>query len=404
MKIRKSPLVLVFRSVAAQQLKRARPLYFDEMRRLPSPMIRQALPLLVVIVVLISSPDSWLSCCSRSSGCFCQAGEPEFNVLIGQMERNVLEFAQLIQFYHAERCPKNQSRGLLRDCNATNYHELLSILPGQECITEKDMEGWKLDVCTAVPGGSGGGSSSSLCAGVLWDYTTSAVRLPLSEVKDPITYHPKSHVAIETICYSAYMDQYLRSQRFSGRSSSYWAQAYFGSATGANRIYPGRTSATAGVYDPRRRPWYIAAASGPKNVIVIIDDTAANAADDDDLIIIEQIKTLAHRTISNLTVADSFAVVAISATKTSSKRIYNEENDLYDLNLTKHELLREIDAFQTTTATTTTTTKMTIADAFAKAFGILDEAKGKGRCAATAILFLTPGGSPSDNDTDRTQR
>jgi hypothetical protein len=370
-------------------------------------IIRPALPVLVVIVVLISSPDSRLSCCRY---CFCQAGEPEFNVLIDQMERNVLEFARVIQSYHAERCPKNQSsRGALRDCNATNYHELLSILPGQECITEEDMEGWKLDVCTAaVPGGSSG-SSSSLCAGVLWDYTTSAVRLPLSEVKDPITYHPKSHVAIETICYSAYMDQYLRSQRFSGRSSSYWAQAYFGSATGAFRIYPGRTSATAGLYDPRRRPWYIAAASGPKNVIVIIDDTTTTTTDD--LIIMEQIKTLAHRTISNLTTADSFAVVALSATKTSSKRIYNEENDLYDLNQTKHELLREIDAFQpATTPTTTATVKMTIADAFAKAFLILDKANGKGRCAATAILLLTPGigatsTSPSDNnDTDRTQR
>jgi hypothetical protein len=367
-------------------------------------IIRQALPLLVVIVVLISSPDSWFSCCRRSSSyCFCQAGEPEFNVLIGQMERNVLEFAQLIQFYHAERCPKNQSRGALRDCNATNYHELLSILPGQECITEDDMEGWKLDVCTAVPGGSDGGSSSSLCAGVLWDYTTSAVRLPLSEVTDPITYYPKSRVAVETICYSAQMDQYLRSKWFSG--SSYWAQAHFGSATGAFRIYPGRTSATAGVYDPRRRPWYIAAASGPKNVIVIIDDiTTANTADDN-LLIMEQIKILAHRTISNLTTADSFAVVALSAMKTSSKRIYNEENDLYDLNQTKHELLREIDAFQTTTTTTTTTPKMTIADAFAKAFQIMDKANGKGRCAATAILFLTPGGGDTlSNDADRTQR
>ncbi|XP_070196192.1 voltage-dependent calcium channel subunit alpha-2/delta-2-like [Littorina saxatilis] len=51
---------------------------------------------------------------------------------------------------------------------------------------------------------------------------------------------------------------------------------YFGSTTGVTRLYPGREWSTnfAGFYndyDPRVRPWYIAATSGPKDVIIVLD-------------------------------------------------------------------------------------------------------------------------------------
>ncbi|PVD23318.1 hypothetical protein C0Q70_16586 [Pomacea canaliculata] len=51
---------------------------------------------------------------------------------------------------------------------------------------------------------------------------------------------------------------------------------YFGSTTGVTRLFPGREWSTnfAGFYndyDPRVRPWYIAATSGPKDVIIVLD-------------------------------------------------------------------------------------------------------------------------------------
>ncbi|XP_074641618.1 voltage-dependent calcium channel subunit alpha-2/delta-2-like [Tubulanus polymorphus] len=51
---------------------------------------------------------------------------------------------------------------------------------------------------------------------------------------------------------------------------------YFGSITGVLRMYPGREWETnfAGFYndyDPRTRPWYIAATSGPKDVVIVLD-------------------------------------------------------------------------------------------------------------------------------------
>ena len=51
---------------------------------------------------------------------------------------------------------------------------------------------------------------------------------------------------------------------------------YFGSEEGLVRLYPGREWDTNFVgfyndYDPRVRPWYIAATSGPKDVVIILD-------------------------------------------------------------------------------------------------------------------------------------
>ena len=51
---------------------------------------------------------------------------------------------------------------------------------------------------------------------------------------------------------------------------------YFGSNAGLVRTFPGREWDTnfAGFYndyDPRLRPWYIAATSGPKDVVIVLD-------------------------------------------------------------------------------------------------------------------------------------
>lgn len=51
---------------------------------------------------------------------------------------------------------------------------------------------------------------------------------------------------------------------------------YYGSTAGVFRLFPGREWDTnfAGFYndyDPRLRPWYIAATSGPKDVVIVLD-------------------------------------------------------------------------------------------------------------------------------------
>ena len=51
---------------------------------------------------------------------------------------------------------------------------------------------------------------------------------------------------------------------------------YFGAIEGLVRMYPGREWSVnfAGFYkdyDPRVRPWFISATSGPKDVVIILD-------------------------------------------------------------------------------------------------------------------------------------
>jgi hypothetical protein len=200
------------------------------------------------------------------------------------------------------------------------------------------------------------------------------------------------------ICFSSFMDQYLSARRSDASRSQYWSQAYFGSVTGAFRIYPGRTgpfSSTA--YDPTRRPWYVAASSGPKNVVLIIDASSVN---DDDRIIQQQMKVFANRTIDSLTLGDGIAVVVVtppsSNTTTMGKYITNANDFLYNGVNEKKNLTKEIDGLWRSTSTET----KTINDAFLKAFAILDKA-GDG-CTSTAMLFLTAGGGhhATTNDTD----
>ena len=48
-----------------------------------------------------------------------------------------------------------------------------------------------------------------------------------------------------------------------------YGSAYIGTIHGITRIYPSSTQCLS--YDPRFRPWYIAATSGGKNIILAID-------------------------------------------------------------------------------------------------------------------------------------
>eukprot|EP00055_Hartaetosiga_balthica_P000070 m.135582 g.135582 ORF g.135582 m.135582 type:complete len:568 (-) comp10085_c0_seq1:193-1896(-) len=46
---------------------------------------------------------------------------------------------------------------------------------------------------------------------------------------------------------------------------------YFGAPSGFYRIYPGVPQQTCNSYDPRLRPWYVAATSGPKDIVIVLD-------------------------------------------------------------------------------------------------------------------------------------
>ncbi len=55
---------------------------------------------------------------------------------------------------------------------------------------------------------------------------------------------------------------------------------YFGSNTGVHRVFPGHEWRRNFIglhedFDPRTRPWYVAASSGPKDVVMVLDSSSS---------------------------------------------------------------------------------------------------------------------------------
>ena len=74
-------------------------------------------------------------------------------------------------------------------------------------------------------------------------------------------------VNFETIVYSNFLCTLL---------FHYYSYQFFGSSTGFTRVYPGRPWQRNVIgfredFDPRFRPWFVGATSGPKDVVIIVD-------------------------------------------------------------------------------------------------------------------------------------
>ena len=111
------------------------------------------------------------------------------------------------------------------------------------------------------------------------------------------------------MCYSRSLEDYFIKKR--DDDAAYWSSfgiesptMFFGSQEGMFRIFPGRQWATCGEFDPRVRPWYIAASSGPKNVILVLDTSGSMKGPR-----MELLKKAAIRVVETLTVGDRVAIV-----------------------------------------------------------------------------------------------
>ena len=80
---------------------------------------------------------------------------------------------------------------------------------------------------------------------------------------------------------------------------------YIATPTGFYRYYPGSAAIECSIFDPRIRPWYIAATSGPKNVILVLDVSSSMILYDR----LARLKTAAKRVLQTLTLFDHVGVV-----------------------------------------------------------------------------------------------
>jgi len=301
-----------------------------------------------------------------------EAGEKEFEELIEKMEDDVLELAREAEELYKNRCDDTS----LEQCYKGNYKNCVSELPGQQCIGGEDY---------AQPACGKGEVCSSL-----WDYTTSVVRLP-DDLTDRYS-NPRDNQVIETVCFTQALDEYLTDKH--DANIDYWDKIdvpppwfHYGAHNGVFRIYPGRQTRSCGGYDPRQRPWYIAASSGPKNVILILDTSGSMRG-----LRLELMKQAAKQVINSLTVGDRVAVVEFGSRATLHA---DRSRYLYEANVVnKKILIKAIDMFYPSGLTN-------FLDAFQKAFRVLDNSIQEELHVPcnTAILFLTDGKMTAPEDT-----
>lgn len=159
---------------------------------------------------------------------------------------------------------------------------------------------------------------------------------------------------------------------------------YIGTPTGVFRVYPGDVEEHCASFDPRVRPWYIAATNGPLNVILVLDASASMV----------RYNRLVLMKKAALGIVDTFSLV-------------NHIGVIIFSDTAKHKNLTENDTLVRATHKNIEAMKATInnmdadigwktnfEDAFREAFALLNRSESAGPEAAqcfNVILFLTDG-------------
>jgi hypothetical protein len=196
-----------------------------------------------------------------------QANLNDLEAMFDKIEMDTRNFARYMETLIMTE--KKCSSATERACMFGNYDDCTSEYPEASCPGND----YALPVC-------GDGKEGS--CGALFDFTASTVRLaPTIETEQ--TGNPKALSVQETICSTLPADDYMREETV--QNSEYWSDfsvsppAYlYGADNGVFRIFPGNPHSCPngkGDYDPRIRPWYVSASSGPKDIVFVLDTSGS---------------------------------------------------------------------------------------------------------------------------------
>jgi hypothetical protein len=220
---------------------------------------------------------------------------------------------------------------------------------------------------------------------VFFDDTITKISIPDSVTKG---YQETKAKIIESACYSRLAEEYMvRRYEFSRYiMEKYDTQPlsfYFGSHDGLFRQVPALHQVQCGCFDPRRRPWFVAASSGPKNIVLVMD-VSGSMEDSKSKGRMRMAKEAADTIVDTLTAADSFAVIAFS----SEAYQLGGTDLLIEANSTNKDRLKaEINQLKPGGATN-------FRAAFTTAFDAIEKSLDKEGTLSTgpiAILFMTDG-------------
>mmetsp|Transcript_6412 Transcript_6412/g.13432 ORF Transcript_6412/g.13432 Transcript_6412/m.13432 type:complete len:665 (-) Transcript_6412:123-2117(-) len=322
------------------------------------------LPLQIALTVAISMSTSMSSKSLFFAHAASAEAEARVTEIVSKLKADTLSFRDELERVYSDRC----SAETLTDCAKGSYSDCTSAFPGQEVCMDPSQE------CNA---------------NAFWDKTVTKVSIPAALAVGE-GGNPTDPELVETVCYSRVVEPYLV-EKFA-RDEEYWGQygvsrpggSYFGAHNGIFRQIPANYQQTCGLYDPRLRPWYVAASSGPKDVVLVID-TSGSMDDYDRIGLAVQAATTI---IETLTVADRIAVVPFDTTA----KVLTDENDITVVGLVratrknKNALLTAISSLKANGGTN-------FYDAFDKTFELIErtiQQESTSGCNV-AVLFLTDG-------------
>ena len=162
---------------------------------------------------------------------------------------------------------------------------------------------------------------------------------------------------------------------------------HFGSHNGGVfRLSPATHYGNCNEFDPRIRPWYVAASSGPKNIIMVLDKSGSMFFDGK----MDALKDAAKRVIDTASVADRIAIISFNDTASE----ISDGGYLYVANNESKTILKDLVDEMVPRGGTN------FYDAFVTAFDVLDrsiEVEISVKCN-TAILFFTDGIMDSNSE------
>ena len=196
-----------------------------------------------------------ISCCNNSitdsTSCptdVLPTSDSTFNSLIAEKEALVRDFAVQARSGIEGRCTT------LSDCaSECSYKSCSTDIGATTCVSRFG----------SLPQCPSDGGLARNCNGRQLNFDKSSILLASETAND-------GTAADEFICGTRNLDDWFKAKH---TTDLFWS--YFGDIYGQFRNYPGyareRDSNGCKPYDPRIRPWYLAASSGPKDVVIVLD-------------------------------------------------------------------------------------------------------------------------------------
>ena len=209
--------------------------------------------------------------------------ESENKEILQRMELDVLSWRNELESVYSKRCETKT----LVECGGSNFNDCSSTFPGQVCLKQDELV-----ISECGDGQTCNGKCTSIyirtqiCVAfltftllALWDKTFSTVSIP-SALADAPNDNPSDPEIIESACYTRlaepYMiDKYQLDEQYWSKYNVQPSWTYFGAHNGLFRKIPAIHQEVCGLYDARRRPWFVAASSGPKDVLIVIDTSGS---------------------------------------------------------------------------------------------------------------------------------